>query len=354
MEVYVLDTNFKSINIIDYFESLIWTDRFSKCGDFEIYTPIDKGLLDLCKQDYYLWYKDSEYMMIIEDIEKETDIENGDHLKITGRSLESILYRRIIWDQTIVSGNLQDCIKKLLDENIISPTIADRKISNFIFEASTDENITKLSLDSAQYTGDNLYDVINKLCESYSIGFKITLNSSNQFVFKLISGTNRSYSQTLNPYVVFSPKFENIMNSNTLNSTKTLKNVALVAGEGEGSARKTTTIGSSIGIDRRELFTDARDISSTVDGGTISDTEYYAQLTQRGNEDLSKNKVTKTFDGDVEATQLFSYGKDFFLGDVVQLVDENGDESTSRIDEMVRSQDKNGIDVHPTFTILEK
>lgn len=155
----------------------------------------------------------------------------------------------------------------MLNENIISPSIADRKISNFTFKPSTDNKVTGLTIDN-QYTGDDLYTVIKGLCEENNIGFKIILTDDNKFEFSLYAGADRSYDQTENPYVVFSPNFENIINSNYYSSNANLKNVTLVAGEGEGASRKTTVVGSGSGLDRRELFTDARDISSDTEDGS--------------------------------------------------------------------------------------
>ena len=349
MDILVLNTKFESVAILDRFESLIWTDRFMECGDFEIYTAMDSKLLQYMKQDYYLYSADSEHMMIIEQLRVETDSEDGNHLKILGRSLESILDRRVIWGQKILTGNLQDAIQTLLNENVISPTIADRKISNFIFKKSTDPKITALTID-AQYTGDNLYTVINKLCDANNIGFKVTLNNTNQFVFELYVGADRSYDQDLNPHVVFSPKFDNIITSSYLESKKTMKNVTLVAGEGEGADRKTTTVGTATGLDRRELFTDARDISSSLENDKkLTDAEYTAQLVQRGKEDLAKNVEIKAFEGEVDATHMFVYGEDFFIGDIVQIANEYGHEGTSYISELVISQNKEGIKIYPTF-----
>ena len=91
MDILVLNTKFESVAILDRFESLIWTDRFMECGDFEIYTAMDSKLLQYMKQDYYLYSADSEHMMIIEQLRVETDSEDGNHLKILGRSLESII-----------------------------------------------------------------------------------------------------------------------------------------------------------------------------------------------------------------------------------------------------------------------
>lgn len=349
MNVIVLNKSLTPIKIIDTFESLIWTDRYCKCGDFELYTPITSEILAYIKQDYYLQIKDSEHLMIIEKIQISSDAEEGDHLTVSGRSLESILDRRIIWKRKRLSGNLQNGIETLLNECIISPSISRRQIDNFIFTASTDTRITSLTV-SAEYTGDNLYDVISELCEKYGLGFKITLNADSQFVFKLYIGDDRSYSQSDNPYVVFSPTFENIINSNYLESKASLKNLTLIGGEGEGSARIYTTTGSAKGLDRRELFTDARDISSdTDDGGTLKDWEYKRLLKQRGKEKLAENIAITSFEGEAETSIMFQYGIDFFMGDIVQIANEYGHEMDARITEVVNSTDDSGHTVYPTF-----
>lgn len=353
MDLTILNTNLDAVSIVDTYESFIWTDRYYKYGDFELYAAMRDGILDYIKQDYYIQSRDSEHVMIIEKLLISSDVEEGNHITITGRSLESILDRRIIWGQKTLRGNLQNAIKTLLNECIISPSDSNRKISNFIFEASTDTTVTSLTID-AQYTGDNLYDVIQKICEERNIGFKITLNDNKQFVFKLYAGTDRSYDQTVVPYVVFSPNFENIINSNYVESKSSLKNITLVGGEGEGSARKYATVGSGSGLNRRELFTDARDISSDVGDGVLTDAEYIAQLEQRGKEKLAENTDVTSFEGQVETTIMFKYGEDFFNGDVVQIANEYGHETKARILEIVMSENEEGTSVYPTFKTIEE
>lgn len=354
MELTLLNTSLDAISVVDDYESLIWTDRYQDHGDFEIYTPVTSEILSVLKQDYYLTNRDSEHTMIVEKLLIKTDVELGNHITVTGRSLESILKRRIVWGQRSVTGNLQNGIKTLLDENIINPTDQDRKIDNFIFEETTDERITSLKIE-AQYTGDELYDVVSKLCKEHGIGFKVTLNDSKQFVFKLYMGTDRSYDQTENTYVIFSPNFENIVNSNYIESKSALKNVTLIGGEGEGAERRYYTVGSASGLDRRELFTDARDISSEVDDKVLTEEEYNAQLAQRGKEKLAENIDIVSFEGEIEPTMMFRYREDFFNGDIVQIENEYGHVSTTRIIEMTISETEQGTSVYPTFsTISEK
>ncbi len=354
MEIYVLNTNFESVAVVDEFESLIWTDRYDEAGDFELFMSMDKRLLSYLKQDYYLWSAESEHMMIIEQINITSDLEEGNKLIVTGRSLESILNRRIVWGQKVLTGLLQEAIETLLNECIISPTIAERKIDNFIFVQNNDPRITALTIDT-QYTGDNLYEVIQTQCTKHNIGFKIVLNDNNQFVFSLYSGEDRSYEQTENPYVIFSPDFENIINSNYLESNQVYKNVTLVAGEGEGAARKTRVVGSASGLSRRELFTDARDVSSDAgDGWTLTDAEYNEQLDQRGTDSLTEYAAITSFEGEVEATRMFKYGVDFFIGDIVQIANEYGHEGRAYISEFVMAQSENGTSMYPTFKTIQE
>lgn len=483
MNLYVLNRDLVTVAVIDTYSSLIWTDRYQEAGDFELCMPMSTSLLEYIKQDYYLWRQNSEHVMIIEKILINSDAEEGSLLTVSGRSLESILDRRIVWGLKTLSGNLQNGVKTLMNECIISPSKPERKIDNFIFEESTDPAITSLTIET-QYTGDNLYDVVTSLCSERGIGFKVTINSRNQFVFKLYAGSDRSYHQFENPYVIFSPKFDNMVSSNYVESRSAWKNVTLVGGEGEGSERRYTAVGNTSGLDRRELFTDARDISSdddteltekfdfsqylsqvfnnntktfvtdtafnscmvdisayvgrkisvtipkyanssgnavpyatilvnaskqyistlkvwekydTANRGTletyeitipsdaayiytsmfsktaidsdiyggdsddfecktvqVSNDEYISLLRQRGKEDLSENIEIVSFEGEAETTSMFVYGKDFFVGDIVEVSDEYGHETRARVLEIITSENEDGSSTtYPTFSTFD-
>lgn len=358
MEIRVMDTNFVDVKLIDEYESMIWTDRYNTSGDFELYMPMDISILDYIKEDYYLWCSQSEHLMIIEDIKIKSDVEEGNKIIVTGRSLEQMLDRRIVWGQKVINGSLQNGIKTLLTESIISPStkLAARKIDNFKFIASTDSRITSLKI-SAEYTGDDLYEIISTICVEAGIGFKIVLNQTdNTFEFSLYVGDDRSYNQTDNPYVVFSPKFDNLVTSNYVSNNQEYKNIAYVAGEGEGSSRKRLVVGSNAsGLNRRELFVDARDISSDNDGVTLSASQYNALLKQRGLEKLAENIRIRSFDSEVLEGSQYDYGKDFFMGDIVQTEDDYGHVGRSVISEFIISHDtSDGLRQYPTFETIQE
>lgn len=353
MTLSILDKNFSPTMIMESYKSLIWTDRYDEYGDFELVVPISADLFENVKIDYYVTNDQSEHSMIIETIEIITDEDEGTSVKISGRSLESILCRRVVWTQRVYSGSIQERIHMMLDEAIINAG-GWRTINNFIFQPSSDPiSTSKDYYDISQYTGDNLYESISTICKTYALGFKVILDY-NRFIFSLYKGENRSYNQSDNPYVVFSPEFDNIINSRYLESTSIMCDSALIGGEGEGASRRYVSIDVNKGLYRRELFVDARNIQSDAYGEKpLSPSEYNMLLVLRGKERLGENPYVKSFDGKVETTKMFVYGEDFFLGDIVQIQNEYGHSANSRISEVVFSDDKQGFKVYPTFTILQ-
>lgn len=347
----ILNTEFDHVAFLDNFESFIWTDRYNSPGDFEFLTSITDPIVPFCIPGYYIYRKDSEHMMIIETLEINSDIESGNTFKVSGRSLESILDRRIVWDQTDLAGSFQDCIKRLINESIISPAIAERKIDNFDFIDSTDEYILSLTLEE-QHTGTTLLNLIQEICEAFDVGFKITLSDDRRFKFQLYYGANRSYNQDDNPYVIFSEDFNNIINSNYLESVETVKNVALVCGEDNGANRRRLTVGAGSGLDRRELYVDARDIQSEVGGNQLPEAQYTEKLQQRGEEKLKEYSIIKTLEGQMETRKAFQYDKDFFMGDIVSVANVYGMNDVARVVEFIWSISDNGIEMYPTFKTL--
>lgn len=387
MEALILNKDFQTECILDDFESFIWTERFGSPGDFEIYMPVKQDKLDHISLGKYVWIRDTDRLMIIEDYEISTDMENGPHVTVTGRSLESLLERRIIMNNTEINGNLQNGIERLFSENVYPSISSDRVFSNLQFIPSTDSRITDLTI-AASYFGETILEILEDICALYNIGFRITYEDGieKSFKFELYYGEDRSYAQEKNPWIVFSPKYDNLEASQYYESDRNLKTFALVAGDPNNEYGQEVVsvngLPSYTGYDRRELFVDASDIDvpkPEVDedgiraslGEAAQDEQrvqaaikaakyqmyitqllpvYRSQLQQRGYEELAKTYITKSFEGTIEASRQYIYGKDFFLGDIVQVRDQYGKEAFSRITEVVRSHDTSGYRLSPTFT----
>lgn len=377
MEFMVLDKNYDAIAMIDTFTSAIWTVRYDEAGDFELCTPVRLDYIQAIQIGNYLWSKESDRLMIIETVEIATDAENGPQFMVTGRSLESILERRIITSGTTFSGNVQSIIISMLNTEVINASMK-RRIPLFSYKLSTDPRITGTSMEFTA-RGENLYDMICSLCQECKIGWKILPKGVGGFEFELFVGTDRSYDQSVNPYVVFSPSFENLLNSNYIKSYKAYKNSVYAVGtyqkeviiknkykndEGDWVIEEQTTYeedevtawgfsedSEPTGLARREIFIDNGGVNDGEQGGAYS--IWNAINKQKGLTELANHQTTTAFEGELEATRQYVYGKDFAIGDIVQIQNEYGIEGTVYISEIVFSQDASGITITPTFTSTE-
>lgn len=350
MNVYILDKSFNIIDLVDDYESCIWNIYYFNVGDFELYLPATPKNVELLKIGRYLVrdkdvINDNLYnVMVIRTLNIKTDVELGNYLTVTGKCLKSILQRRIVWSQTILSGKVENCLRLLVNDNAINPVKAERKITQL--QLGELKNFTETM--RKQITGENLGDSIVDICITYGIGWRVYVNPDKRMVVDFYKGLDRSDSQNVNTRVTFSVDYGSLLTSNYILNAEEYKNVALVAGEGEGIARKTVSVGTASDLERYEIYVDSRD--SSTNEGEITEAEYLEQLKEAGMDELETLKYTESFEGDIEPYGNFIYGTDYHLGDIVNVVNEYGITATPRIIGVIESNSDESMSVIPTFS----
>lgn len=99
MELLTLDDNFQPVDLVENYESLVWTERYDKSGDFQITSTninelINKLKLDVEGAHSYVTLRDSSVPMVVEVDKIEKKKGSAPLLTITGRSFETVLERR--------------------------------------------------------------------------------------------------------------------------------------------------------------------------------------------------------------------------------------------------------------------
>lgn len=353
MDFYIVDSStFDVAAVLDRYSSMIWTKRYFTYGDFELVVPADPSLLLYLKQDYFITRDDDPSVMVIEHIEVLTDAEAGDSFLISGRSLESILLRRIFYPQFLYSstGSLAGAVQGLVT---YCTTVADlspgqenyRDIPGLYvdFSYSGTKNV------DTQYTGETLLDGIVSLCKPEGVGIRMSIESGGGIKLELYKGSEVD--------VVFSPSFDNLLNSKYISDKKDFYNMFYVAGEGQGSARRWlrsirgTFANRPKHLALRELYVDARDISSN--DGAVSVNDYYDMLEAKADKAKAEHGLLESFEAEVETRVSFVYKRDYNLGDIVTVENEYGIAAHPRIVEITESWDASGYIAVPTFDVLE-
>lgn len=349
MELIIANKNFERIGMIENAQ-IIWSTRYYKSGDFEIYVSATQENLELITSGFYVIRDDKEKnnIGVIENYTVASKPEEGDMITVTGKLAGGyFLKTRVVAHQTQLSGNVQQELRNLVYSNIINPTDPNRKI-DFIHFGELDGTIFE-TLEK-QITGANLLEKVEEICAEKGVGFRMNLKN-NELFFEIYKGTDRSYNQIENLHIVFSDEYDNLTDCQYVNQKSEIKNFAYVAGEGEGLDRKIVatynTQTEPIGQDRFEIWVDQRNISSNNEEITVE--ELNNQMMEEGLENLTT--LTEALDGNV-LMYGYTYDEDFTLGDIVQIYKSNWNVGIAmRIIECIESVNSTGESIVLTFGI---
>lgn len=359
MDIYILDSFYRRTDVVDKYESLIWTERFSSAGDFQLKVQSTLGNRNRFVEGTKLAILESYRVMVVETVQDGTDDDGRDILTITGPSLESVLDQRLArsamndtttnpqWVLTgtpkaIATQMFHDiCVTGVLDVGDEIPYINEGSL----FPADT----IPAPPDSITYTvdPDTLYNAEKTLCDQYLMGFRLVRNSdASQLWFDIYMGSDRTSHQTTLPAVIFSNAMGNLQNTTELKSITPYKNAAYVI----------TPVGTRIvypddvdptmsGFDRRVLIVKADDITDT-DPPTAQ-----ALMLQRGVDELAKNRKVRAFDGEISQNSQYVYGRDYNLGDLVENRNSDGVANSMQVTEHIFASDSEGVRSYPTLTV---
>lgn len=358
MELYILDSSLRRAAVIDKYESLIWTERFSEYGDFELIiqsTTANRTLLSIGTK---LATNVSYRVMMIETSNNSTDTEGRYLLKITGRSLEAIMLDRtgkenlsgLTADPSwIISGTPGDiareifqtiCVDGDLDPGDIIPFITAGTIfSTDTISEPTEEIAVALELAT-------VYDLIKQICDIYELGFRLVRNfDESELYFDIYAGSDRTSDQDDLPAVILSIDMDNLANVSELTSLENFKNVAYVfAPAGSTIVYAAGASEGTVGFDRHVLYIKADDVDET------DPVDLEALLQQRGMEELTRHRSFSAMDGEIPSSS-FTYGTDYQVGDLVEMRGSDGVTSRMRVTEQIFVSDSQGERSYPTLAI---
>ena len=303
MEIRVYNQNLYRIGTVENQTSLIWTRKFFEPGNFEIHAPITPDNLQLFQYGNIVSIKGAKEAGVIEDLEKEdSDLKN--EMTVKGRFLSSYLTRRIIHGTaTYDNAKIEVAMRTLLSNAEPIPLVELGELHGFDERASF------------QVSYKELQTVFTKLGKYGLIGYRFTPDfETHKIVFDTMKGVDRSFSQNVNSRVIFSEDYNNLANAIYKYNDQALKTVAIVGGQGEGAERIIVTVGSGTGLNLREMFVDARDLTQE-EGMTLN--QYKDLLKQRGYEALQGAIASESLECKTEPKINFTYKEDYDLGDIV-------------------------------------
>jgi len=331
MELYVFRRDRSLLGVVEAFEYLRWTRRYSHCGGFELKAIATPENVELLRLGHYLWKNDDEEAGLIEF--RELAAPDRETILVSGRFATSFLGRRIVWGTETLSGDLSDCVEQLLNNHLITPEDPARHIPGIIFSSPA------LGVPIRTQTSyRNLLDVGTGLCDTSEVGLKTVFDpAGGPLTVQLYRGNATQ--------AVFSKEYENVIDQVYTQSFLDYANTALIGGEGEGSERVFADITGETGEDRYEMFVDAKDLREEDFG-----VDYTEALLFRGEAKLSERDMIRAFDASANPYGNLVYKRDYDLGGVVKVLSPRWNlDMTARITEVEESYDAEGRSLRVVF-----
>lgn len=368
MELITLDDDYQPDELIENYSSLIWTERYSTAGDFEVKSSAVGDTLDLMPLESVVSLRDSTVPMVVEVHKIEKAPGQAPLLTVTGRAFETVLERRgstnlpettssIVTPWIMYADKESDAAYKVIRTilgdvakyaglTLILPALSP---ASSLLDAIPDLVLTKPVDYSTGLTNPyeiplgQLYPVVMDLLVANFHGIKSTRPpaGSSQIAVEIYNGAD------LTNDVVFDASFESFDSATYLLSEQASTNVAYVFDEdGNGVVLKTTAPEPS-GLDRRVLVID----------NSTDDTAGATTRTARGLIGLYQYNETALFDGQISVQVGDLYNdpgpEGYTLGDIVKLMGEYDLSENVRVEEFIRSSGSDGEKAYPTFVRVD-
>lgn len=317
--IYDMDLN--NVGYVDGISELVRTYKYREPSKFSMRLAAVASDIALMMSSFIIVFSDEpENGYLIESVEPCEDFPNI--AQVAGRDLRALFAMRIIQNMT-VAGSMSNRMWWMIHDHAAAPADSRRTLPfvQDLDRTSVGNDIGPVA--NQQMTGENLLTALTDTVGQDAYGWRCDLDLGAKTITPVFyRGSDRTDT------VLFDDILCTMDSCEYTRDVSGYCNVAVVGGEGEGSARKYTGVditgaasGKFAGFNRRELFVDARDLQSETEDEsgnkiTMSDADYTKVLQTRGLEKLKENEIETKLELSVNETYL-QYGTDYNIGDVV-------------------------------------
>jgi len=367
MELVKLNDERQPAGLVENYDSLIWTERFNaSLGEFQLQSGSVDKFMTLLPEGQLVTLRETNVPMIVETHLIERKKNQPQILTIKGRAFESILDRRaaikaliagaVDWSviAKIPSDVAHYIITKICVEGLV--TAADIFPPDLVQFLTPSDYLTSTG-PNRQYTipRGNLLTAVMAFLQTASRADATTIPPTPEVLphgirsirpdqngtaigIEIYHGTDRSDK------VYFNASRDLLDDGSYLFSKLGSATDAYILGQSTAFAMS-KGLAEATGMDRRVIL---------VDGSAAGITNE-ASLIEQGKMSLSEAHETAMFDGSInQELSAYTYGVDYFLGDVVKLVGDYGLEEKARVTEFIRSEDKTGRKAYPTLSTIDE
>lgn len=308
MEIYVLDRDINILGVFSTYEAIIWNPKLNEPGIFKASFIFSDKMNRILQRGNLIYKTDEDEPAIITRRYLKLNKTGDETIQVQGYMASRYLNQRIVWGKMILKGTPEVVMRDMVYEHVINPSNPNRKMNRI----SLGELHGYEGTIEKQVSYDNLQESLTDISKVSELGYRLKLDIGDKmFYFEVYKGTDRT-SGSETP-CIFTRDYGNVYTQEYSEDDSNYRNVCLVGGAGEDSARIMETVGNSSGLDRYEMFYNASGLSNK----DITAEEYLLQLRQKGEEKLASYYVASAFESRINQGKAMP----FLMGDYVTCVD---------------------------------
>ena len=308
MEIYILDKRFEILDVFSTYEGIIWNPKLHEPGKFKASFIFTDKLNNVLQRGNLLHKTDEDEPGVITRKYLRLNKDGEETIQVEGYMASRYLNRRIIWNKMILRGTPEEAMRRMVQDQVIAPEIAERRIDCIElgeyhgYEGELEKQVTY----------GNLQEELTEISKASELGYRLRLDyERKKLIFEVYKGADRT--QGSDYPCIFSRDFGNVHTQEYSEDESNYRNVCLVGGPGEDEGRILRVIGSEAGLERYEMFYNASGISDR----DITETELYALMDQKGREKLLSYYIARALQSKINHEKAMY----FQMGDYVTCVD---------------------------------
>lgn len=369
MEILILDTLLRPVDVVDKFESMIWAERRAAVGDFQLVTLSTFSNKRRFTPQTWVSITNSRRIMEIRTVTESVNEDGVTVLEVKGLEITHILKARaalkavgagVASTWLIPDMSPANVMRHIFNEICVVGSVNAADIIPYVFTGNlypVDTIPEPSALIDWEQKPESVLAALDEIADIYDLGYRLYKDPFlAKLYFNVYAGSDRTSAQSVLPAVIFSHDMDTLQKTTDFSDISESYNVIRVvytytvpaAVEGDPDEEITLTMEvydpESIpeGFDRRVKVLVVANIPQEV-------VDLAAFLVQAGWDELQKVRPITAFDGEISLNSQYKYERDYYMGDLVELRSSTGATAYMRVEEYIYVQDKQGERSYPTL-----
>lgn len=296
MDIYALDESFQLITVNVPYSNLQWTRRYYEAGEFSVQVPVK--IYDPSWK--YIGSSERPELGMIQKILQQ----GSEYVQVAGYFCEKMLDNKACYPRYIGDAITETAVKKIFEK------YKDDLPITFVSNETLLGDRTQ-----SDFSDDLLGTKIYSILESRELSYRVKYDYlENQLYMEVWQGLDRTQTQNVNPWQVFSYEFGTILSDTAELDDSAYKNYAIIPvnADDNGTEQAVYYLDWTNGESKRMQVLDMRS-KKPEDGQS----DFEACILQEATEKMLSYEKVEDIDVDVVET---GYMDDFDLGDKCDIV----------------------------------